>query len=77
MFVLSPSEIYNLNNYWTQMNADFVVSTQSNDYQDFTYINFSAYICENPPTVYIMLIKFNVWVEDFQPLREKDHRTYS
>ncbi len=53
------------------MNADFVVSTQSNDYQGF-YIqmeSFSVYIRENPPTVYIMLMKFNVGVEDFQPLQ--------
>ena len=51
------------------MNTDFVVSTQSNDYQNFAYIKFSAYIRENPPTVYIMLMKFNVGVEDFQPLQ--------
>ena len=51
-FVLSSTEVYNLNNHWTQMNAD---------YQDFTSVNFLHIICENPPTVYIMLRKFNVF----------------
>ncbi len=39
------------------------------DYRDFTSVNLLHIICENPPTVYIMLIKFNVGVEDFQPLQ--------
>ena len=31
--VLSPSEIYNLNNHWTQMNTDFVVMVRQTHHE--------------------------------------------
>ena len=37
------------------MNTDFVVSAQSNDYQNFTSVNFLHIIRENPCPILIRL----------------------